>query len=153
MRLYARGKAESASRPHSQAMTWTWRDAILAALATAIPSLAFILLLLAILSPPKAHGRDLDGKYKESPLKSWFDGLKNAAGGLCCSVADGRSVADPDVEMNPDGYRVRVDGVWYDVPPEALVTVPNRFGHAVVWPWVNSDGQTTIRCFMPGAGA
>ena len=38
--------------------------------------------------------RDLDGRYANSPLKSWFDRLASGRG-LCCSMADGESVADP----------------------------------------------------------
>jgi hypothetical protein len=39
------------------------------------------------------------------------------------------------------------------VPESALITEPNRFGPAVVWPYRDGDGTTQIRCFMPGAGA
>jgi hypothetical protein len=34
-----------------------------------------------------------------------------------------------------------------------VVTEPNRFGPAVVWPYQDVDGTTQIRCFLPGAGA
>ena len=34
----------------------------------------------------------------------------------------------------------------------AVVTEPNRFGPAVVWPYNDRYGNTQIRCFMPGAG-
>ena len=37
--------------------------------------------------------RDLDGRYANSPLKPWFDHLASGRG-LCCSMADGESVAD-----------------------------------------------------------
>lgn len=36
-----------------------------------------------------------DGRYANSPLKPWFDQLQSARG-LCCSVADGFAVSDPD---------------------------------------------------------
>lgn len=108
------------------------------------------LILLALLIYP-ASARDLDGKYKDSPLHSWFDSLKSN-NGLCCSFADGRAVDDPDVDMDGGKYRVRIDGTWYDVPDDALVSVPNKFGRAVVWPYVDYTGKTKIRCFMPGAG-
>ena len=35
----------------------------------------------------------------------------------------------------------------------AVVTEPNRFGPAVVWPYMDAEGATQIRCFLPGAGA
>ena len=37
-------------------------------------------------------------------------------------------------------------------PPDALVTVSNKFGLAVVWPYKDYEGRTQIRCFIPGAG-
>ena len=41
---------------------------------------------------------------------------------------------------------------WIVVPDAAVVTEPNRFGPAVVWPYNDRHGNTQIRCFMPGAG-
>jgi len=35
--------------------------------------------------------------------------------------------------------------------PTELVTKLNRFGAALVWPHLNGDGQTQIRCLLPGA--
>jgi hypothetical protein len=95
-----------------------------------------------------------DGRYANSPLKSWFDQLASGKG-LCCSFADGFSIQDVDWDTaGPDGtYRVRIHGEWINVPPNAVVTEPNRFGPAVVWPYMDGDGQTQIRCFLPGAGA
>lgn len=95
-----------------------------------------------------------DGRYANSPLKSWFDQLASGKG-LCCSFADGFSIQDVDWDTGgPDGtYRVRMHGEWINVPPSAVVTEPNRFGPAVVWPYMDGDGQTQIRCFLPGAGA
>jgi hypothetical protein len=48
---------------------------------------------------------------------------------------------------------VRLAGQWVDVPDAALVTDPNKFGPAVVWPYKDEQGKTQIRCFMPGGGA
>jgi hypothetical protein len=95
--------------------------------------------------------RDLDGKYANSPLKQWFDSLASRRG-PCCSVADGQSVEDVDWDTKDGKYRVRLDGQWIEVPPDALVTVPNKFGLAVVWPYKDYEGRTQIRCFIPGAG-
>jgi hypothetical protein len=119
--------------------------------------LASLILVWFFLALPSRHvyARDLDGKYKDSPLHAWFDSLASKKG-LCCSFADGRTVEDPDVQMDANHYRVRVDGEWVDVPDDALVTVPNKFGQAVVWPYNDwdADGKKhiKIRCFMPGAG-
>jgi hypothetical protein len=103
--------------------------------------------------------RNDDGRYADSELKKWFDGLASEKG-LCCSFADGRSIADVDWDTaavaGADGdtavrYRVRIDGQWIVVPPEALITEPNRYGPAVAWPYKDSAGVTQIRCFMPSS--
>jgi hypothetical protein len=115
-------------------------------------------MLLSLWPLRPAHARD-DGKYANSPLKAWFDQLASQRG-LCCSFADGFSLADVDWDVQCASvagveqcrYRVRVDGVWLDVPDEAVVTEPNRYGRAVVWPYQDTSGVTQIRCFMPGAG-
>jgi hypothetical protein len=95
--------------------------------------------------------RDLDGKYSNSPLKQWFESLASRRG-PCCSAADGQSVEDVDWDTKDGKYRVRLDGQWVEVPPDALVTVSNKFGLAVVWPYKDYEGRTQIRCFIPGAG-
>ncbi|MGD0026112.1 MAG: hypothetical protein ABSC37_16090 [Xanthobacteraceae bacterium] len=96
-----------------------------------------------------------DGRYANSALKQWFDGLASGKG-PCCSFADGRKIEDVDwdTQRGPDGkvrYRVRLDSQWIVVADDAVVTEPNRFGPAVVWPY-QADGRTQIRCFIPGAG-
>jgi hypothetical protein len=108
---------------------------------------------------PIVRARD-NGQYANSPLKSWFDQLASKKG-LCCSFADGFSLADVDWDVQcataagveQCRYRVRLDGEWVEVPDEAVVTEPNRYGRAVVWPYRDTNGTTQIRCFLPGAGA
>jgi hypothetical protein len=119
----------------------------------------FVILVLALLLI-----RD-DGRYANSPLKPWFDKLKSEKG-MCCSFADGISISDVDWDTKDGHYRVKVPkwvstngwaqttipaSDWIDVPDSAVVHEPNRFGPAVVWPYI-VDGQTAIRCFIPGAG-
>lgn len=99
-----------------------------------------------------AVARDLQGRYAQSELHEWFNGLKSQRGGLCCSLADGNAIKDVDWEASPNGYRVRIDGKWFEVPPDALVLEPNKFGAAVVWKYETAEG-IQIRCFMPGAGS
>lgn len=107
---------------------------------------------------PIVRARD-KGQYANSPLKAWFDQLASKKG-LCCSFADGFSVADVDWDVQCTTaagiercrYRVRIDGEWTDVPDEAVITEPNRYGRAVVWPYRDASGATQIRCFMAGAG-
>jgi hypothetical protein len=107
------------------------------------------LVFLALLSSA-ALARD-DGRYADNPLHSWFNGLASKKG-LCCSFADGAKVEDVDWDVKDGQYRVRVDGQWLVVPDAALIVEPNRFGAAVVWPVKDANGQTSIRCFIPGAG-
>lgn len=105
--------------------------------------------LLSVASVQFVHGRDLDGRYANSPLKQWFDSLKSGKG-PCCSDADGSAVSDVDWESKDGRYRVRIEGEWFDVPEDAVITEPNRVGRTMVWPIKGYQGLT-IRCFMPGS--
>ena len=113
----------------------------------------FLLATAAIWFTPPSLARD-DGRFADSPLKQWFDTLRSGRG-PCCSFADGQAIADIDWDTQRDGdhvhYRVRLNGEWIVVPDEAVVTEPNKYGRAVVWPYKDNDGKTQIRCFMPGA--
>ena len=65
---------------------------------------------------PSADGRIVapvrdDGRYANSPLKSWFDRLASG-NGLCCSFADGFRVDDVDWDTQGGHYRVRLNGEW-----------------------------------------
>jgi hypothetical protein len=113
-----------------------------------IKSRLVLLTVLGILPAGLAVARD-DGRYANSPLKSWFDSLRSSRG-LCCSVADGQAVSDPDWEAKDGHYRVRLDGKWIAVPDDAVITEPNRAGRTMVWPIRGSLG-VSIRCFMPGS--
>ena len=105
-----------------------------------------ILILLSIILP--AVARD-DGRYAQSPLREWMKSLKDKFGQPCCDTADGHEVEG--WAFGPDGYRVKVQGRWMDVPPTALLTGPNLLGFARVWLyWEN--GAPQVRCFLPGAG-
>jgi hypothetical protein len=117
------------------------------------------LVLLVFLATCPARSRDLEGRYANSPLKSWFDNLRSAKG-PCCSDADGTALSDVDWEAVSDPskpgvhYRVRVEGSWWDVPDEAVISEPNRAGRTMVWPVYYSPLggplRVEIRCFMPG---
>ncbi|WP_376712058.1 hypothetical protein [Bradyrhizobium hereditatis] len=105
--------------------------------------------LMSPLAFAPGEARDPDGRYANSPLKQWFDSLKSGKG-PCCSDADGSAVSDVDWESKNGHYRVRIDGEWYDVPDDAVITEPNRVGRTMVWPIRGYQGLT-IRCFMPGS--
>lgn len=108
-------------------------------------------LTLAFALATPACARD-GSRFAASPLKPWFDQLKSGRG-LCCSFADGVTVEDVDWDVDRGHYRVRIEGEWLAVPDVAVVTEPNRYGRAVVWPYQDASGATQIRCFMPGAGS
>lgn len=113
---------------------------------------ALALLGMVVLSQ-NATARD-DGRYANSPLKSWFDSLHSEKG-PCCSDADGTALSEVDWEARNGRYRVRIEGDWFDVPDEAVIKEPNRAGRTMVWPiYHRAFGATLkveIRCFMPGS--
>lgn len=119
--------------------------------------------LVLLASAGAAQGRD-DGRYAASALKPWFDSLRSGLG-PCCSDADGTAVADVDWESGDGHYRVRLGGVWMQVPDHAVITTPNLSGRSMVWPARKLTGDARdyqgkdppygedswyIRCFMPG---
>ena len=112
---------------------------------------AIVALCAIVILPDSVSARD-DGRFANSPLKAWFDKLASGKG-LCCSFADGLKVEDVDWDTQDGRYRVRLNGQWIIVPDAALVTEPNKFGPAVVWPYQDTTGTTQIRCFIPGSGA
>ena len=97
-------------------------------------SLAVIIVWIAGLDPT-LYARD-DGRFTNS---EWFDRLASR-NGLCCAFADGVSVQDVDWDSQEGHYRVRIYGEWFVVPDAAVVTEPNRFGPAVVWPYIDRFG-------------
>jgi hypothetical protein len=109
---------------------------------------AVALIASAAVFAGSAAARD-DGRYANSPLKSWFDSLRSGKG-PCCSDADGSAVADVDWESKDGHYRVRLHGEWIDVPDDAVITEPNRAGRTMVWPMWGTVG-ISIRCFLPGS--
>jgi hypothetical protein len=113
--------------------------------------LSVAVLCIGVFVPNDVSARD-DGRYANEPLHAWFDKLASGKG-LCCSFADGVSIQDVDWDTQDGRYRVRLHGEWIFVPESALVMEPNRFGPAVVWPYMDATGATQIRCFLPGAGA
>ena len=131
-----------------------WRNQII--LAALVPAIFFG---SHVVKPPGAAARDVDGRYANSPLHGWFESLHSGKG-PCCSDADGTALSDVDWQAPGQGdnkgghYRVRIEGQWWDVPDEAVITEPNRAGRTMVWPVyfraVDTSLRVEIRCFMPG---
>jgi hypothetical protein len=108
-----------------------------------IPLIGFIAPMGLSLMPSTAMGRDLDGRYANSPLKPWFDHLKSRNGPRC-SNADGYVVEDAGWEAKSGHYRVRVPEnsdskvmVWINVPDNCVITEPNKAGQTMVWPVIS----------------
>jgi hypothetical protein len=114
-------------------------------LVVAIICMAALWLLLAWINPALAHDHDRPG------LDGWYQSLRSGKGPCCGGPSiDATTLDGPDWETKDGRYRVRLEGEWYDVPPEAVLTEPNKDGRTLVWP-MHNDGKVIIRCFMPGA--
>jgi len=90
--------------------------------------------------------------------KKWIEDLKNKQGKSCCNSADGYDV---QWDIKDGRYRIFVRGKWYDVPPEAVLDIPNRLGvarawYSPIWGSWKPGGQDVItiniHCFLPGPG-
>ena len=111
---------------------------------------AAILCYMAI-SPAEAH----DASHPE--LDGWYEKLESGKG-PCCDGSNSVHVEPSDWETQNkprSHYKVRLDGVWADVPDEAVVKGPNRDGRTLVWyydGWTGHSGipGKVIKCFMPG---
>ncbi len=79
-----------------------------------------------------------DGRYANEPLHAWFDQLASGKG-LCCSFVDGFKVENVDWDTEDGSYRVRLHGEWITVLENALITQPNKYGPAVVWPYMDAN--------------
>lgn len=114
--------------------------------------LLFVFIVIAGAQMAFAH--DPGGKYAQLPLHDWFDSLRSGKG-PCCSDADGTALSDVDWESNAGHYRVRIEGMWYDVPEDAILKQPNLYGRTMVWPIYHRNfggmiEKIDIRCFIPG---
>ncbi|MGY8663370.1 hypothetical protein Q3C01_13475 [Bradyrhizobium sp. UFLA05-109] len=111
-----------------------------------------IVLSAVLLTSSPGIARDPGGKYAQADpeMHKWFERLKSEGGEACCALSDGNTLRDTDWRSRDGRYQVFMDDEWVDVPNAALVTVPNRFGRTVVWPY-HEDGRPYVRCFMPGS--
>lgn len=108
---------------------------------------ALIVLAMAMFHrPARAHDRE------RPELDAWYRSLHADNGATwCCDGSDAAHLADVDWESKDGHYRVRIDGMWWDVPEGAVITAPNRDGRTIVWMNGGYRGLTGVRCFMPGS--
>lgn len=111
--------------------------------------LGIIVVLAASLWVGYAYPHDHD----KPNLTPWFESLHSRKG-LCCSGKDGTVLSDVDWESKDGHYRVRIEGEWWDVPDDAVITEPNLDGQTMVWPvyvrGVHKMEFVGIRCFIVG---
>jgi hypothetical protein len=65
-------------------------------------------------------------------MDNWFNSLSSKKAGSCCSNFDGRP-PEAIVRTSDNHYRVMLEGQWIEVPDDAVLDVPNKYGKAVVW--------------------
>jgi hypothetical protein len=91
-------------------------------------------------------------------LNDWFGSLTNWEGTPCCDGSDATRIEDVDWQTicgagtGECQYQVRLQGKWWNVPPNSVVQSGNRLGPALVWPVYRRNHDIFIRCFLPGAG-
>lgn len=109
--------------------------------------LVSVVLLIMALSIHHAGAHD----HNRPGLDNWYSSLRSGKGPCCGGPSiDATTLDGPDWESKDGRYRVRLEGEWHDVPPEAVLAEPNKDGRTLVWP-IKGYGGLTIRCFMPGS--
>ena len=111
----------------------------------------FILAGAATLLATAALARD-NGQFQNAnpEIKRWIEGLRNSKGFGCCDFADGFGAEELEWDATSGTYSVVIEGKRHVVPPEAVLTEPNRLGRAMVWYIKDESGAIIIRCFLPG---
>lgn len=107
--------------------------------------ISLVFLISALVDAAKAHDQNKPG------LDDWYFSLRSAGNAPCCGgpSEDATKLEELQWRTKGEGYEVHVEGGWVDVPPSAIVPVPNKDGRALVW-LSYADGKPTVRCFMPG---
>ncbi len=111
-----------------------------------------LIAIALLLASTTAFARDPDGKYARAnpEMHKWFEQLRSQAGEACCALDDGNLVKDSDWRSKDGHYQVFLDNGWIDVPENAVIKEPNRYGRTVLWPYYE-DGHPYVRCFLPGS--
>lgn len=115
---------------------------------TLLAASAALLAAMTGAASPRDHGQ---WAQVDPAIHEWVDKLHSPSGVWCCHLLDGELANDVEYDMDSGRYRVKLDGRWLDVPDDAVITEPNKFGRALVWVDRNGD-IPRIRCFLPGAG-
>jgi hypothetical protein len=106
--------------------------------------IALIFLVSALVSVAHAHDQN------KPELDSWYRSLQSGKGPCCGGPSEDATHLDElQWRSKGDGYEVFIEGHWIDVPPAAIVPVPNKDGRALVWLYYLM-GDPVVRCFIPG---
>lgn len=91
--------------------------------------LAIFFALLSV--PTLAQARPPE--HYDPRLHQWFENLHQPDSSVgCCSVSDCHILGDKEWEDTPDGFRIRLLGEWFPVPPDKILrNEPNPTGGAV----------------------
>ena len=112
--------------------------------------LVFLAVLFAVLAPPTMARDNGQWQNVKPEIREWIRGLKNKAGHGCCDEADGFGAEELEWNARSGTYSVVIEGKRHVVPPEAVLTEPNRIGRAMVWYVKDEAGAVIIRCFIAG---
>ena len=134
------GKTVARRRPPQDANYW---------LTLALAFLLGYLLMLYgghyLIGPAHSHSEHA----QTAQLQDWLKTLRNRHNMVCCDGRDNKEVEY--WEPLPDGsYKIRVEGVDYDVDRLAVVEGPNKLGFPQAW-FGFINGKKYISCFLPGA--
>src|SRR5438132_14202418 len=119
--------------------------------ANMIRSVRLLLVSFTLATNVPVHARNV-GQYGDADpqIGAWFKSVQTKTGASCCDEADGHRT---DYRMEGDRFMVPIEGKWYPVPPDAVLSsYGNPFLEGVVW-YVQYQGEVYIRCFVPGGGA
>jgi len=106
--------------------------------------LALVFLVSSLIGQAQAHDQN------KPELDSWYRSLQSGKGPCCGGPSEDATHLDElQWRSKRDGYEVFIEGEWIEVPPQAIVPVPNKDGRALVWLY-HFDGKPVVRCFMPG---
>lgn len=84
------------------------------------PSPVVFVFLLAVAAGP-VLAEPPEGMPVDPQVHAWFESLVRADGYHCCSVADCRPAQPGEMRSNADGFQVKIDEEWVDVPERMVV--------------------------------
>ena len=99
---------------------------------------------VALVQQAQGHWKS---EYAEAPYHEWFAQQRDGEGWSCCDLSDAHPVYDAYIREGK--WYVPIDGVYYEIQSQQLLSGPNPIGHAVIW-YDGAGNHITIFCFAPG---